>query len=899
MKHILIFQLLIFLSFSVSANIHFVNNSATGNNDGSSWTHAYTDLQSAISASLSGDTICVAAGIYHPDTVARNKPFLIPDGVVVLGGFSGSELDIDSATIANRDFSVNETILSGDLNEDDSAFTNIDDNSIHVIKFDDVSNSTLVDGFTISGGNANGTANNGYGGAILYQLADARVKNVIIKNNRAETYGGSVYASLSDPWFSNCLFYNNTCGNGGGAIYSSTGNLTIINSTISGNISFYNNTTSGGLFKHSNGTIINTIFWENVPGEIQKTTGSVLYSHCLIKGSGSADWDASIGTDNGSNIDQFPFFVNPDSNDYRLIHGSPAINTGDTTYGQNIGYYQGDGVIKPALHIPAREIDLKGALLNVPSQEQYYELIALNNPGDITIRFPEGVEVTDSSGHYNEITDSLTISPSAAIFKDTLYVRFTPAKDTIFKDTIKHHNALKNIILPVKGYVLHPSISISVDTMAFDSTKLDSWSNEIMYTITGDSLGSNVMVNAPERFRISRVSGSFGADSTEIELSPENYSISQNIYAVFVPRKDSLYNGMITHMTHGDSGYIHVSGKGYKMLSPIDDLLSCHNALSVSTMLKIKDPKPDSIDFTARSSNHDLIHDTSIIVMGSGNQKEIILYPDDVSDSSIITIIAEDMQGYFDSVRFIFYSSNASVHTMVTNGVTCPDDSTGQIKAIAETGKSPYLFSLNSGVFQHDSVFDHLTAGEYTVVMQDAYGCMDTSTTMITIPSPVLIETTVMDEQSGDDGSILVSASNGTPPYVYALDTSSYSQDSLFTGLSNGTYNVWVKDSNGCEYSKEVHVSPPANIHKMEGIAGLTISPNPSNGLYKIQIPEHLLTSNGKNKLIIYNTEGKKVLTEYIHSSVFDVDILSQPDGVYLVKVWLNYRVISLRLLKH
>ncbi|MFW5752329.1 MAG: T9SS type A sorting domain-containing protein, partial [bacterium] len=898
MKNILIFQLLIFLSFSVSANIHFVNNSATGNNDGTSWAHAYTDLQSAISTASSGDTICVAAGIYHPDSVARNKSFLIPDGVVVLGGFTGSEMDIDSATIVNRDFTVNETILSGDLNEDDSAFTNIDDNSIHVIKFDEVSNSTLVDGFTISGGNANGSGNSGYAGAILYQLADARVKNVIIKNNRAQTYGGAVYASLSDPWFSNCLFYNNTCGDGGGAIYSSFGHLTIINSTISGNICFHNGSTSGGIFKHGSGTIINTIFWENVPGEITKTTGNVQYSHCLIKGSGSADWNTSIGTDNGSNIDQFPFFVNPDSNDFRLIHGSPAINAGDITYGQNIGYYQGDGVIKPALHIPAREIDLKGALLNVPSQEQYYELIALNDPGDITIRFPEGIEVTDSSGHYTESADSIIISTSTAIFKDTLYVRFTPAKDTIFKDTIKHHNALKNIILPVKGYVLHPSISISVDTMAFDSTKLDSWSNEMMYTITGDSLGSNVMVNAPEGFRISRVSGSFGPDSTMIELSPENYSISQNIYAVFVPRKDSLYRSMITHMTHGDSGYIHVSGKGYKMLSPVDDLLSCHNDLSVSTVLNIKDSQPDSVDFTTSSSNHHLIHDTSINVIGSGNQKEIILYPDDVSDSSIITIIAEDKQGYFDSVSFIFYNSNASVHTMVTNGVTCPDDSTGQIKAIAETGKSPYAFSLNNGAFQQDSVFDHLTAGEYTVVMQDAYGCMDTSNTMITIPSPVLIETTVVNEQSGDDGSILVSASNGTPPYVYALDSSSYSPDSLFTGLSNGTYNVWVKDSNGCEYSKEVHVAPPANIYKMDAFAGLTISPNPSNGLYKIQIPEHLLTSNGKNKLIIYNTDGKKVLIEFIRSSVLDIDISSQPDGLYLVKAWLNNRVISLRLLK-
>lgn len=904
MKNILS-VILFFLSLAVQANVHYVKQDATGSNNGTSWTDAYTDLQSAISAFQAGDTICVAAGIYHPDTINRNKTFLIPDGAIVLGGFSGTETAINTETISNRDFLASETVLSGDLNQDDSAFTNIEENSLHVVKFDNVGASTLLDGFTISGGNANGSNySQNYAGAILFQVANAHVKNVIFINNRADSYGGAVYASVSNPWFSNCLFYNNRCNSGGGAIYSSTGHLTIINSTISGNICYHNGSESGGLFKHGDGTITNTIFWDNHPGEIEKTSGIVEYSHCLIMGSGgSADWKTSLGADNGSNIDQFPFFVNPDSNDYRLIYGSPAIDAGDTIYGQNIGYYQGDGIIKPAFHIPQKEVDLKGALLNEPSDEQSYEFIALNYPGDITIRFPEHVEVTDSSGYYLENTDSIVISPSVAILKDSLFVRYTPTKDTLFKDTIEHISALKNIDVAVKGYVLHPSLSITMDSAAldsivFDSTKLFAQSNEIMYNISGDSLGSSVTIIAPEGFLISRVSGSYEQDSTVIKLFPDNYQISQDIYTVFVPQKDSSYQGMIKHTTKGDTGYIHVSGKGYKMLTPIDDLLSCNNS-SVSAIFNVKNTQPDSVIFTTKSSNHNLIHDTSVVVTGSGNQKDIFLYPDDVSDSSIITIKGVDQQGYMDSISFIFYNSNAAVDALVTNGVTCPDDSTGQIKAIAESGKAPYLFSLNKGVFQNDSVFERLTTGDYTIILQDAYGCMDSATTMITVPSPVIIETTVVDEQSGDDGSILVSASNGIPPYMYALDTSSYSHDSLFTGLSNGTYNVWVKDSNGCEYSKDVYVSPPADIPDVNDVEDITIYPNPSKGIFKLQIADYLLTSKGENRLSIYNDVGKKVFNQTIQSNLIHIDISSQPKGMYLVKAWLNEKVIHITLIKN
>ncbi len=252
----------------------------------SSWADA-CELQTALFNAVAGDQIWVAAGTYKPTTSSnRESTFQLKNGVSIYGGFPAGGGDW-----SQRDWETNATTLSGDI----GIVGNNDDNSYHVVTGSGVDVTTIVDGFTISLGNANGTSPNDVGGGMHNYSSSPTLTNLIFSNNSAINEGGGMNNHFGSPTLTDVTFSGNTSeGSGGGMNNRDANNPTLMNVLFSGNeavgdndikggggmanfrsnpnltnVTFTNNTvvsgSGGGMYnKYSSPTLTNVIFSENV-----------------------------------------------------------------------------------------------------------------------------------------------------------------------------------------------------------------------------------------------------------------------------------------------------------------------------------------------------------------------------------------------------------------------------------------------------------------------------------------------------------------------------------------------------------------------------------------------------------------------------------------------------------
>ncbi len=382
---------------NASAATWHVDASAAPAGDGTSWGTAFVHLQDALTHPdlTGGDRIWVAEGVYFPDRDAANPDgtdnrlaaFELRNFVKIYGGFPAGGGDF-----ADRDPASYRTELSGDLFDrvepsweacitpspaagnafqsdtgvpgcsdgtccnlvcdavpyccgaqwDELCVTvagQLCDRSYHVVYGFGIGEQARLDGFTITGGRADGPvwaltvgagvsaqfsspilvsctiSNNfaaGEGGAIFAWggVASPRVVNCVFADNLSGR-GGAVSAHLGNPVFTNCMFRRNVALPGpGGAVYGDGFGGGIYNCTFVGNRSQALGGAIAGIVE-----VANVIVWDNLPSQVADVD-SVTYS-CIQNG--------HEGTGNTA-LD--PQFVDLAGGDYRLSAGSPCVDLG-------------------------------------------------------------------------------------------------------------------------------------------------------------------------------------------------------------------------------------------------------------------------------------------------------------------------------------------------------------------------------------------------------------------------------------------------------------------------------------------------------------------------------------------------------------------------------------------
>ncbi|MEZ4933101.1 MAG: hypothetical protein R2788_13395, partial [Saprospiraceae bacterium] len=225
---------LLFSGFA-NAQIHYVNQNSTGANNGSSWQDAWTNLQTALQNTSSGE-IWVAEGTYKPTDVAdRNAVFELETNVSLYGGFPA----VGNPLWGQRDWESFPTILSGDIGlENDTS-----DNSFHVVSFYSTSGLEITfDGFTIEQGNADYAGGGMEGSGGWFGIAPSiTVSNCIFRNNFSGYVGGAVSFRSIMAVFNNCLFENNYSKYSGAGLEVSGNSMSLDNKTALNNCVFRNN----------------------------------------------------------------------------------------------------------------------------------------------------------------------------------------------------------------------------------------------------------------------------------------------------------------------------------------------------------------------------------------------------------------------------------------------------------------------------------------------------------------------------------------------------------------------------------------------------------------------------------------------------------------------------------
>ena len=175
------------------------------------------------------------------------------------------------------------------------------------------------------------------------------------------------------------------------------------------------------------------------------------------------------------------------------------------------------------------------------------------------------------------------------------------------------------------------------------------------------------------------------------------------------------------------------------------------------------------------------------------------------------TVIATDSLGCDTSLTIIVTEPFAPLFlsSLVTD-VLCFGESTGAIDLSVTGGTPSYSYSWVNGANTQD--IDSVTIGNYTVVVTDAAGCVDSLTSSITQPSsPLLITETHTDALcvATQTGSIDASVSGGSPGYSYSWSNGQATED--ISLLSAGTYYLTVTDAHSCEDTISVTILDPSN----------------------------------------------------------------------------------------
>jgi len=279
-----------------------------------------------------------------------------------------------------------------------------------------------------------------------------------------------------------------------------------------------------------------------------------------------------------------------------------------------------------------------------------------------------------------------------------------------------------------------------------------------------------------------------------------------------------------------------------------------------------------------------------------------------VLDTSGSQIVFND--GNFGSETeemFCLSESGCEITASVNVSNASSDSANDGIITINTNGDvTAFQYSIDGGLtFEPTSTFSDLAPGTYDIYIQGASdnciyeevitieACTFTSVDITAFAVPSVVSAT---------GSIEITATSGTPPYLYSIDGGqNFGPDNVFPNLAVGTYNVIVQDASDiCVYEEGVPIEVDPNLVGIENVDGdisrkIKIYPNPSQNIFNLEIES---LSSEAVTFDVFDQFGRNIMNGTMETSTAQISLEDYPSGSYIVRCYNSMFEKSLILIK-
>ncbi len=225
----------------------------------------------------------------------------------------------------------------------------------------------------------------------------------------------------------------------------------------------------------------------------------------------------------------------------------------------------------------------------------------------------------------------------------------------------------------------------------------------------------------------------------------------------------------------------------------------------------------------------------------------------------------------------------------------------GSATATVTSGAAPFTFEWSNGVIENapggviSSTIENLAPGSYSVTVTSTHGCTYTDDFIIagtctTISGPTIAGSATVTENATENYSVPTqtgysyawTVTGGT--IVSGTDTNSI--EVQWGSIGQGSVSVVWTDGNGCSSDPTTvttTIQEPAGIFDHTKAEKLSVYPNPSNGLFSLNLTDTKFTSSAQ--VIVLDHTGRTVFRSNASQSMLSINLGATAHGIYLIEV--------------